>query len=54
MHPNDEFAAAELGDCQRDKVVFLADDGSVIRGYLYSSVAAITDVKAPIARDESE
>lgn len=54
MHPNDEFAANELGDCQRDQVVFLTEDGSVIRGYLYSSTAAITDVKAPAPREENE
>lgn len=54
MQHNDEFVANELGDCQRDRVVFLTEDGTIIRGYLYSSVAAITDVKAPAPREESE
>lgn len=54
MKPQDSFAAAELGDCQRDRVVFLTEDGTVLRGYLYSASNEIAEVPAPetTTRDE--
>lgn len=54
MKPQDFFAAKELGECQRDRVVFLTEDGTVLRGFLYSAVNEVTEIEAPETVGEDE
>lgn len=54
MKPQDHFAASELGECQRDRVVFLTEDGQVLRGFLYSATNEIAEVPAPETTDRDE
>lgn len=54
MKPQDHFAASELGDCQRDRVVFVTEDGNVLRGFLYSASNEIAEVPAPEVTSREE